>query len=115
MTGRSAEYSVLGHLEVVLPDGQPLPLGGPKQRGLLALLLLHRRRPVSPSRLMTALWGDRPAAGAEATLRSHLSHLRRRFAGTPVADALVTGPAGYVLSVAVDEVDADRFEQLVGL
>ena len=52
MTGRAAGCLVLGHLEVVLPDGRPLPLGGPKQRELLALLLLHRGRPLSPGRIM---------------------------------------------------------------
>ena len=37
------EFRLLGPLEAML-DGRPLALGGPKQRALLALLLLHRER-----------------------------------------------------------------------
>ena len=38
--GRQLEFRLLGPLEV-FDGGSPLPLGPPKQRALLALLLLH--------------------------------------------------------------------------
>ena len=53
------EYRVLGPLEVRGDDG-PLPLGGAKQRALLALLLLNANRVVSRERLIDELWGDDP-------------------------------------------------------
>jgi hypothetical protein len=34
------------------PDGEPIPLGGPKQRALLAMLLLEAGRVVSTDRLV---------------------------------------------------------------
>ncbi len=49
------------------------------------------------------------------TLRSHVSHLRRRLAEADLDQALVTGPAGYTLVLAPGQVDADRFEELGGL
>ena len=53
------EYRVLGPLEVRGDDG-PLPLGGAKQRALLALLLLNANRVVSRERLIDELWGEEP-------------------------------------------------------
>jgi DNA-binding SARP family transcriptional activator len=51
------EFRILGPLEVV-DEGRALPLGGSKQRALLALLLLEANRPVSRDRLIDVLWED---------------------------------------------------------
>jgi len=53
------EFRLLGPLEA-LSDGRPLPLGGQKQRGVLALLLLHANEVVSTDRLIDEVWGARP-------------------------------------------------------
>ena len=53
------EFGLLGTLEVRDGDG-PLPLGGPKQRALLALLLLHANRVLARERLIDELWGEEP-------------------------------------------------------
>jgi DNA-binding SARP family transcriptional activator len=45
------EFRVLGPLEV-LSEGERLPLGGGKQRALLAVLLLHANEVVSSDRLI---------------------------------------------------------------
>ena len=108
-------YAVLGPLEVRSAHGEALVVGGSKQRALLSLLVLYRNRAVSPARLVTGLWGDDPPRGAEVTLRSHVSHLRRRLAAAAVGDTLTTGPAGYSLAVPENEVDVGRFEEQVGL
>ena len=90
-------FAILGPLEVSAADGRRLAVGGRKQRELLSLLILHRNRAVSHP-------GWRPSCGAmnrpeaaEVTLRSHVSHLRRRLADLGSGDALTTGPAGYSL------------------
>ena len=54
------EYRVLGPLEALGSEG-PLPLGGAKQRALLALLLLNANHVVSRERLIDELWGERAA------------------------------------------------------
>ena len=57
MFGPRMDYRILGPLEV-LADGQPLRLGGGKQRALLVALLLRPNRVVSAERLIELLWGD---------------------------------------------------------
>ena len=57
------DFLILGPLEARV-DGRELPLGGAKQRALLALLLLQRNEVVSTDRLIDGLWGERPPATA---------------------------------------------------
>ncbi|HWM02073.1 MAG TPA: BTAD domain-containing putative transcriptional regulator, partial [Actinophytocola sp.] len=105
---------ILGPLEAVA-DGLRLDLGGPKQRELIALLLLHVDKVVPTGRLIEALWGTRPPAAAEVTLRTHVSHLRKRLVPAGAADALVTERPGYRLRLDPEQVDAHRFERTAGL
>ena len=56
--GAPIEFRMLGPLEV-LADGRPVALGGARQRGVLAILLLHRREVVSVDRIVDELWGER--------------------------------------------------------
>src|SRR5947199_3335228 len=54
------EFRLLGPLEVLADDGSPLPLGGQKQRAVLALLLLRANRVVATDFLVDTLWGENP-------------------------------------------------------
>ena len=101
------EFRVLGPLEV-LEDDRSLPLGGAKQRALLALLLLNANRVVSHERLIDNLWDADPPATARATVQVYISRLRKLLS----ADALVTRGAGYALEVDPDALDLARFERL---
>ena len=72
--GPQLEFRILGPLEVVA-DGSPLPLGGPKQRALLAVLAINAGRVVSLDRLTEDLWetahrGMRPPPRAGLRLAS---------------------------------------------
>jgi predicted ATPase/DNA-binding SARP family transcriptional activator len=101
------EFRLLGPVEAAA-DGRVLPLGGRRQRALLALLLLEPGRPVSSDRLVEELWLGDPPARAEATLRSYVSRLRRALG----ADAVVARAGGYALLVAPERLDVHRFEEL---
>jgi len=102
------EFRILGPLEA-LHDGRPLALGGPKQRALLALLLLHANEPVAAERLIDELWGEQPPRTAAKSLQVYVSALRKLLPdGT-----LVTRPSGYELRVHSDELDLACFERLV--
>ena len=70
------EFRVLGSLEVV-KDDHPVALGAPKQRALLAVLLLHRGEPVSSDRLIDEIWGEQPPASANKIVQGYVSNLRR--------------------------------------
>ena len=115
MTSTSAQLGVLGPVAIRTAGGVQHQVGGSKLRVLLSLLVLHRNRAVSAPRLVHGLWGDVPPTGADVTLRSHVSHLRRRLADIAPEITLSTGPAGYVLVLEPGQVDVERFEQLVGL
>ena len=110
------EFRILGPLEV-WSDQRRLPLGGSKQRMLLAVLLLHRNEVVSIDRLVEELWTGQPPATAVKVLQVYVSQLRKAFGGrrTPsdAEDVLVTRAPGYLLRVGREELDADRFERLV--
>ena len=58
------QFRILGPLEVLDDQGRPLALGGPKQRALLAVLLLDAGAVVSAERLVDELWGDAPPGSA---------------------------------------------------
>ena len=57
------EFRVLGALEVLHAD-RALPLGGRKQRAVLARLLLDAGQAVSADALISAVWGENPPAHA---------------------------------------------------
>ncbi|MFE7661782.1 AfsR/SARP family transcriptional regulator [Streptomyces celluloflavus] len=106
------EFKVLGPLEAV-SGGRVLPLGGPKQRTLLAALLLHVNTTVSGDRLCDAVWGTTPPASAQANVRSYAAALRRVLNPDAGEDRLSLGHGGYQLRARPDEVDLHRFEELV--
>jgi DNA-binding SARP family transcriptional activator len=102
------EFSVLGPIEA-RHDERELSLGGPKQRALLAVLILERNTVVSGDRLIDALWAERPPASAAHTLDAYVSRLRKLLG----ADRLTRRAGGYVLRADAAEVDLDRFDELV--
>ncbi|MEU2616004.1 tetratricopeptide repeat protein [Micromonospora sp. NPDC007271] len=103
---------VLGPVRVTL--GQRTVRLGPKLVELLAVLLVEAGSAVPASRVVELLWGGSPPPGARATLRSHVSHLRRALnaAEEPVVVTVgAGGNAAYRLDVPPDTVDHHRFER----
>jgi predicted ATPase/DNA-binding SARP family transcriptional activator/peroxiredoxin len=110
------EFRILGPLEVVI-DGRRAALSGDKQRAVLALLVIHANRTLSPERLIDELWGEHPPASAAKTLQVHISRLRKGLeqAGGGSGDGVVvTREHGYELTVNRERVDSIRFERLIG-
>lgn len=103
------EFRILGDIEVS-DDGREIALGGPKQRALLAILLLRTNETVSRDRLIDELWGERPPASAAHTLDSYVHRLRRAL-GSDGAGRLRTRGGGYQLQVSAGELDLNRFQQ----
>jgi len=101
------EYRILGPLEVVGESG-PIALGGQKQRGLLALLLVHAGQVVASERLITYMWGETPPKTATTALQNLVGQLRKLLG----AEAIATKPPGYVLLVEPEQLDLARFELL---
>ena len=104
------EFQILGPLEV-RDDGEPVALGGGKQRALLALLLLRPNEVVSSDRLIDELWHGEPPETARKALQVHVSNLRKALG----EGRIVTQAPGYRLRVEPGELDLERFETLRGV
>jgi predicted ATPase/DNA-binding SARP family transcriptional activator len=106
-TSTASDFRVLGPVEAVR-GGQPVRLGGRRQRWLLALLLVEPGQAISSDRLIDELWQGRPPRGADGTLRVYVSRLRSALG----VNTLFARPPGYVLDIEPELVDAWRFEHL---
>jgi DNA-binding SARP family transcriptional activator len=102
------EFRILGPLEALV-DGAPVPLGGAKQRTVLALLLLDAGRVVSTDRLLDALWSGEPPPTATASLQNFVSQLRRALG----AETIETRPPGYLMRVEAGQLDLANVRRLV--
>jgi predicted ATPase/DNA-binding SARP family transcriptional activator len=102
------EIRVLGPLELVTDDGAvPLP---PKQRRLLAALLVRVGETRSADVLIDSVWGEAPPASASSLLQVYVSQLRKAL---PAPARIATVGSGYALSLGEASLDAARFERLL--
>jgi DNA-binding SARP family transcriptional activator len=104
---------ILGPIEA-WHDNQRLDLGGPRQIGLFAFLLLHANRAVPSDTLTDALWGP-VRTGADNRLHMAVARLRKSLAPLePTARIVVrTVRSGYMLSLGPNQLDAEMFAELV--
>ena len=108
------EFRLLGPFEVRRGD-EVVAVGGRRQRMVLAILALRPGALLSQDRLIEEIWGESAPSSAVRTLHAYISRLRAVLrSGTPhPADALVRRGPGYLLDVRPDQVDVERFENLV--
>lgn len=104
------QFAVLGPLQVHRADGTPVALGGPKVQALLSALLRDPGSVVGLERLVDAVYGTRPPAGAANALQSQVSRLRQALGSPQLVERYA---AGYRLAVDPAQVDAHRFEALL--
>jgi WD40 repeat protein/DNA-binding SARP family transcriptional activator len=102
-------FQVLGPLEVSR-DGEIVALGGPKQRLVLAHLVIRANEVVSADLLIDEIWGEQPPEAARGSLHAYVSNLKKALG----PELLHSRPPGYVLRAPVDDIDANRFASLVG-
>ncbi|MEV0384677.1 BTAD domain-containing putative transcriptional regulator [Nonomuraea sp. NPDC050643] len=102
---------LLGPLEVLADDGSAVVVRGARLRALLIALALEPDRLVPATRLVDAVWGERPPAGAANALQALVSRLRRVLPGV----AVESHPAGYRLVIEPGAVDVARFERMVAV
>jgi WD40 repeat protein/DNA-binding SARP family transcriptional activator len=113
MGSNHLEFRILGPLTVRV-DGVAVPAGGPKQRALLALLLLSANRVVARERLIGELFAEESVTSADHALRNHVSRLRKVLSvATADEPRLVARAPGYLLRVEPGELDLESFERLV--
>src|SRR5919201_6220030 len=101
-------FRLLGPLEVDVGNG-PVPLGGPKQRAVLAHLVLRANQLVSAETLIDDIWGEEPPERARNVIQTYVSHLRKALG----PDRIQSHGPGYRLRLDLSELDASRFAVLM--
>jgi DNA-binding SARP family transcriptional activator len=107
------EFRLLGPVEV-LAQGEPVAIGGLRQRVVLAVLLLNAGRVVSVDRLAEAVWGERPPSTSRTQVAICVSALRKAFRANGIRQEVIeTVAPGYVLRPETHVVDTLLFEERV--
>ncbi|MFD4604130.1 BTAD domain-containing putative transcriptional regulator [Streptomyces sp. NPDC058464] len=104
-------YRILGVAQASDDQGTPIPVGGPRLRALLTVLALHPTRTLTPETLIEEIWAadDDPPQDAPAALQALVGRLRRSLG----KGAITSGPGGYRLTAAEDDIDLYVFERQV--
>jgi DNA-binding SARP family transcriptional activator len=112
----AVDIHLLGPFEVANRD-RALPLGGRRQRAVLALLAIHAGEVLSTHRIADDIWAGDPPPSAVQTVHTYISRLRsvlRASCVDPSVNEIITScESGYVLRAQQDWIDAIRFEQAV--
>lgn len=110
-------FRVLGPL-AAFDDDTEVALGGPRQRLVLALLILEAGRAVPAERLVDQVWGDNAPSTGTGPLRTYIWQLRGLLTpvGTGAASSdrdslVVSRDSGYLLDIHPGQVDSVQFEQ----
>jgi WD40 repeat protein/DNA-binding SARP family transcriptional activator/class 3 adenylate cyclase len=106
--GKKMRFGVLGPLEVDAGGG-PIPLGGPKQRAVLAHLVLRANQLVPAETLIDQIWPEEPPEKARNVIQTYISHLRKALGH----DRIESQGPGYRLRLDPSEFDAARFDALI--
>ncbi|WP_307826665.1 AfsR/SARP family transcriptional regulator [Streptomyces pactum] len=109
------EFSLLGPVTATDDEHGELPLGPPKRRSVLAMLLLQPNTTVSVEQLTASVWEEEPPAHARTVIQGHVSKLRATLAEAGAAAhgvELTTRGSAYRLRLPATLVDAHRFSEL---
>jgi DNA-binding SARP family transcriptional activator/tetratricopeptide (TPR) repeat protein len=109
MSEHALTFGLLGPLEVHNAGAQ-IEIGSPKQRILLATLLVHSGRPIPSARLATAIWGEEQPENPRRAVQVCITRLRTLLQCGPV---IVTNADGYMLDIPPDQTDLGRFRSLL--
>lgn len=106
------EFRVLGPVEVRVRD-QRISIGHPKQRSVLAVLLLDLGRVVVAEQLIDRVWGEDPPTSVRNVLYGYVARLRAVIGEAGNGDVTITRrQGGYVLEANPERVDLRRFRRL---
>jgi DNA-binding SARP family transcriptional activator len=105
------EFRILGPLEIISSNGDPVRIAKPRVRELLSVLLLRAGLPCSHGMLAETLWGDAKLPREPATaVRVYAYRARQALARD--CECLATLPDAYRIDPAEGELDLHRFRNL---
>lgn len=97
-------FGLLGSVQICF-NGEPVALGPPRQRAVLAALLLHVNQVTPVATIIDLVWGDDPPRTARKNVQLYVWRLRQLL-----ADRVHSAPPGYRITAAPAELDLSRFE-----
>src|SRR5206468_12884070 len=106
----AVDFGLLGPL-LVRDGARQVVISAPRQRSLLAALLLSAGRVVSVDALTEVLWDSQPPIGARSALHSAVQRLRATL-GPAGSGLLGTQPPGYVMQLGYGAFDVRQFRML---
>ncbi|MER8187734.1 BTAD domain-containing putative transcriptional regulator [Kitasatospora sp. NPDC094015] len=101
------QFRLLGPLSIRV-DGRECEVSAPRQRVVLAVLLVNANRVVSVDRIAAAVWDGTPPPSAAATVRTYVMRLRQAL-GERAGERIRTRAPGYLIELAEEETDLGRF------
>jgi DNA-binding SARP family transcriptional activator/Tfp pilus assembly protein PilF len=106
------EFRVLGPVEA-LHGGRRIDIGHPRQRAVLAVLLLDLNHVVSAEQLIDRVWGEDPPVTVRNVLYGYVAGLRAALVRAAAPGSVLARRAGgYVLAADEDQLDLCRFRRL---
>ncbi|MDX2522120.1 BTAD domain-containing putative transcriptional regulator [Streptomyces stelliscabiei] len=101
------EFLLLGPL-VIRSGGNELRVPAPRQRVILAALVLNANRVVTVDNIASFVWDGTPPPSAAATIRTYVMRLRQVL-GMAGRARITTRAPGYLIELEEDETDLGRF------
>jgi DNA-binding SARP family transcriptional activator len=108
----AARFRLLGAVEVSY-RGTAVPIGRPRQRAVLAYLLIRANHLVTVESLTDALWGGAAPATARAQIHADIHAVRRALRGAGAPNPIGTWHLGYRLDLGPGQLDLDDFTALI--
>lgn len=98
---------------------EEIDLGSGRRRAVFAILAAEANKVVSRAELVDGIWGDAPPTKAIGILHTYISALRKELepqrAKRSSTSILTTIESSYSLQLRPDQLDEQRFEQLLSL
>lgn len=110
MGAGQARLKLLGTLALEI-DEVSQPLGGPRQRAVLALLALEPNRTVNVDRIVVELWNDDNLRQPRNNVQVYVSNLRRVLRACQDDLWIVGEGSGYQLQARSEVIDLQSFRQ----
>lgn len=109
--GTLVDVGILGEFQARLGPDDPWSPAASQQVGKLGCVLAAwPQQVVEHATLIQALWGAEPPRTAANTLQAHVSRLRRVLGAV---DAIQRRSRGYLIDVPRENVDAEKFQELI--
>jgi len=108
MTEGWLRFRLIGPFEMRIKD-RALEIASPKQRTLLATLLLQVGSSLPAEEIAEAIWGKTQPSHPRKTVHTYVNRLRKRFSDQGMGPVIRSTASGYEVGVRPEQVDVWRF------